>query len=298
MEALKNMLDDINPYVKLFRTAREMLRHNDVIDLKLRIIHSRNNRQYIQPTSNEIVVVIVGENNGQISHRDIILFPRDGNLQRISEIHPSYMPLQYPLLFPYGTDGWRCGINFAPTADRARSYISMREFYAFRIQFRESEGKLLLQGGRLFQQFVVDAYAAIEHNNLNFLRTHQSDLRADLYQGLEDAIVAGDTDASAVGRRFVLPSSFTGGPRNMMQHYQDAMAICRYLGPPDLFITFTCNPNWPEIKQELQRIPGQRVEDRPDITARAFRIRQKRYIDDIKINKFFGRVTSGKIFHY
>lgn len=33
----------------------------------------------------------------------------------------------------------------------------------------------------------------------------------------------------------------------MIQHYQDAMAIRRVKGPPDLFITFTCNPKWIDI---------------------------------------------------
>lgn len=37
------------------------------------------------------------------------------------------------------------------------------------------------QGGRLFQQFVVDCYTAIEHNTLNYVRTNQANLRAELY---------------------------------------------------------------------------------------------------------------------
>ena len=41
----------------------------------------------------------------------------------------------------------------------------------------------------------------------------------------------------------------------MMQHYQDAIAIYRAMGPPNFFITFTCNPSWPEITNEL--LPGQ-----------------------------------------
>ncbi|KAL0298755.1 UNVERIFIED_CONTAM: hypothetical protein Sradi_6535300 [Sesamum radiatum] len=100
-------------------------------------------------------------------------------------------------------------------------------------------------------------------------------MRADLYQGLEEAVVAGHKDASAVGRRIVLPSSFTGGPRNMMQHYQDATAICRTIGTPNFFITFTCNPNWPENSQELQRLPGQRSEERPNIVAKIFAMKHK-----------------------
>ena len=37
--------------------------------------------------------------------------------------------------------------------------------------------------------------------------------------------------------------------------YQDAMAIVRTFGKPDLFVTMTCNPTWPEIAAAL--LPGQ-----------------------------------------
>jgi hypothetical protein len=51
---------------------------------------------------------------------------------------------------------------------------------------------------------------------------------------------------------FILPSSFSGNPRTMQQNYQDAMSIVRKNGKPDLFITMTCNPEWPEIKENLK----------------------------------------------
>ena len=38
--------------------------------------------------------------------RDIVLHHRDGQVERISEYHHSYDPLQYALLHPHGTDGW------------------------------------------------------------------------------------------------------------------------------------------------------------------------------------------------
>jgi len=53
-----------------------------------------------------------------------------------------------------------------------------------------------------------------------------------------------------------MPSSFTGGPRYMRHHFLDAMAICSQIGYPDFFITFTCNPNWPEIEEALQQQLG------------------------------------------
>ena len=39
----------------------------------------------------------------------------------------------------------------------------------------------------------------------------------------------------------------------MHEKTQDAMTYVRKYGRPDLFITFTCNPSWPEIKNELMR---------------------------------------------
>lgn len=41
------------------------------------------------------------------------------------------------------------------------------------------------------------------------------------------------------------------------------MPIVRAFGKPDLFITVTCNPNWPEIKNTL--LPEQTAQDRPDL---------------------------------
>ena len=60
---------------------------------------------------------------------------------------------------------------------------------------------------------------------------------------------------------------------------QDAMAIVRSLGKPHLFITVTCNPNWPEIQREL--LPGQTAADRPDLVARVFKLKLSEIKDDL-----------------
>jgi len=57
----------------------------------------------------------------------------------------------------------------------------------------------------------------------------------------------------------------------MYQLYQDAMAIVSCYGKPDLFVTFTCNPKWPEITREL--LSNQTAVDRPDLTARVFHMK-------------------------
>ncbi|GBM96057.1 hypothetical protein AVEN_111450-1 [Araneus ventricosus] len=51
----------------------------------------------------------------------------------------------------------------------------------------------------------------------------------------------------------------------MQQNYQDAMAMVRKFGRPDLFVTFTCNPSWPEILNAMQG--RERPENRPAIVG-------------------------------
>ncbi|XP_057745614.1 uncharacterized protein LOC130963528 [Arachis stenosperma] len=98
--------------------------------------------------------------------------------------------------------------------------------------------------------------------------------------------------ADNVGKMTILPSSYTGGPRYRVQNYQDAMAICRYVGYPDLFITFTCNPKWFENDYMLEDIEGQKIDDRLDIVSRVFSIKLMELINDIKRRHIFGRVTA------
>ncbi|CAG2215733.1 unnamed protein product [Mytilus edulis] len=83
----------------------------------------------------------------------------------------------------------------------------------------------------------------------------------------------------------ILPSSFTGSSRCMHQLYQDAMSIVRKFGKPDLFITFTCNPNWPEIKNAL--LGNQTPADRPNLTARVFHLKLKNLLNDIVQQQIF-----------
>ena len=90
------------------------------------------------------------------------------------------------------------------------------------------------------------------------------------------------------GPQIVLPTSFIGGPRDMKARFQDAMALLQAMGKPNLFITVTCNPDWPEIQNNL--LPGQSAQDRPDLTARVFNSRLKSITTEIFKKGIFGKV--------
>ena len=80
---------------------------------------------------------------------------------------------------------------------------------------------------------------------MSFIGHNQGKLRVELYQGLADSInnTDGNIQGSHIGKRVILPSSFTGSARYQHQLYQDAMGIVCHYGKTDFFfVTFTCNP--------------------------------------------------------
>lgn len=293
------MLDSENSLVKSYRMVRDCFRENPNMNIKLKLIGRRDKdgRSYNLPTASEVAALIVGDIGDSVENRDIIVHTQSGNLKRISELHPSYLPLQYPLLFPYGDDGYRVDILHRGVVEpkektTKRIHCTMREFFSYRIQDRDNHFSLILNSRRLLQQFLVDGYTMIESERLFFIRHNQGDLRCESYHNLLNVRNNGNSNISNIGQRVILPSSFTGGARYMMQNYLDAMSLCKWFGYPDFFITITCNPKWPEVKRFLKDT-NLKPEDRPDILCRLFKIKLDAFIKDLKENKILGKVQAG-----
>ncbi|OMO62293.1 DNA helicase PIF1, ATP-dependent [Corchorus olitorius] len=295
---LSKMLDETNEIARVFRIARERLAQPNALTMKIRFIQARgkNDRTYSAPTSSEIAALIVGQNDEVTEDRDVIIHHKSDKLERISTLHPLYMSFQYPLLFPHGEDGFHLGIRYANSPIKhapKRGTVTMREYYAYQLQQRNVESNTLLRGGRLLHQYMADAFCSVDRGRLYHVKTRQKELRSDRYINVRDAMYQGDVDGSDIGKRIVLPASYTGGPRYMFQNYQDAMAICRAYGYPTLFITFTCNPKWREIDDALKLIPGQRADDRPDLVCRVFRLKVRDLMHDLLEAGFFGKAIAG-----
>uniref|UniRef100_A0A8R1IAV4 Helitron_like_N domain-containing protein n=1 Tax=Caenorhabditis japonica TaxID=281687 RepID=A0A8R1IAV4_CAEJA len=101
--------------------------------------------------------------------------------------------------------------------------------------------------------------------------------------------VAGDEKDGPPGKRIVLPSSFSGSPRAMVQDYQDAMSSVAKYGKPDYFLTVTCNPKCLEIKNSLEDC--QTASDHPYSVARVFRLKVNALFDVLLRRKLFGEVA-------
>ncbi|XP_076958324.1 uncharacterized protein LOC143634021 [Bidens hawaiensis] len=168
---LKEMLDSQNPLVHAYHMVRDTFKENPQIDFKLRIVGTRkyDARTYNLPTASEVAALIVGDIGDAMEKRDIIVNSSSGGLRQISELHPSYTPLQFPLLYPFGEDGYKVDIphrNVDPSS-------------------RPNQFSLPLNERRLFQQLLVDKYTMVESQRLHFIRGKQSELRSDTYESLE-----------------------------------------------------------------------------------------------------------------
>jgi hypothetical protein len=295
------MLDEVNVHAKSFRMARDTLKNNDAQDLKLKLISERTSdgRIYNQPAVSEVAALIVGDIDTG-THRDIIMHKKSGRLQRINEFHPSYLAYQYPLLFPYGEDGYRIGIQHRycdETVVTKRNRLTIKDWLSFRIHTRKDEPQTIICSRRLFQQFLVDGYMMMETERLNWLRKNQSKLRIGKYRQLIPPNQSHGTDEpQKYGTRIVLPSTFVGSKRYMDQLYFDGMTISSHVGFLDVFITFTCNPTWPEITRELQKNNLQ-PQDRPDLITKVFKIKFDELMKDLTKRHILGKVLACKEYY-
>ncbi|KAG5023171.1 hypothetical protein JHK82_019074 [Glycine max] len=210
--AIKDMLDHHNHYAQRFRMARDKLHSTAVPDLKMKLISQRqtDGRLYNLPTTTKVVALIVGDEHSA-DKRDIIIEKQSGLLKRIHELHPAYLPLQHPLLYPKGEDGYRL--------NTPQERVTLHEYFCYRLQSRTNE--------------------------------HQQQLRVDKYINLTGSNDHPETLGRDRGKRIIQPSSFVGSQRYMEQLYFDGMTICGHLGFPDLFLTMTCNPTWPKIQRKV-----------------------------------------------
>jgi hypothetical protein len=190
-----------------------------------------------------------------------------------------------------GRGGGRAG--GAQYVQKKERQVTAMHWAAFWLHDRPApyDNCMITAGGRLFQEWCVDQYCKVESQRLQWVKLNQQTLRVDLYRGLADALMQdGGQDVANVGRQVILPATFIGGPRHMHQLYQDAMAIVRKHGKPDLFITITSNPKWPEVQAEL--LPGQSANDRHDVVERVFKLKLDALKRDLVQDGVFGRVVA------
>ncbi|GKB33692.1 DNA helicase [Tanacetum coccineum] len=94
--------------------------------------------------------------------------------------------------------------------------LTMLAYYSYYLHDHANRYNYVSRAGRLFQQYVVTAFYAVEQNRIDFIREHHNDIRNEYLSGIYDPINRGENNVSDCGSRLILPQSFTGGPRYMV----------------------------------------------------------------------------------
>ena len=118
----------------------------------------------------------------------------------------------YVLFAPFGTNGWTLDMYSGPTK------ISLPMWVRFHLANKPTQYNHIIQGRRLYQQFVVDMWAINENSKLTYFKFNQAQIRADPYSEVQQSVAKGTVASSG---STVLPTSFSYGDRWYNNAYKD-----------------------------------------------------------------------------
>lgn len=250
-----------------------------------------------QTTALELTEASINGDFAAIMHspNSTVIQPRSILIWRNSDRQPSfipicsrhYEPLQYPLLFPHGTSGWGPGIPLPARENQRRPTVRLNwtalDWCRARL-LQDVDGRFS-KFGRLTSEYVVDMYSRIEENRLRFVQHSRVDYAREL-----DPTLADDQSID-----INLPASFLGSRAWTSLQTADGLALARRYGKPSYFITFTCNPHWPEIEACLRE--GQTASDVPVVVARAFKLRLQRFLEILR-HRFGQKIYMIKVIEF
>jgi len=170
-------------------------------------------------------------------------------------------PLSYPLLFPYGEDGWgesiRKSIKF-PKYLLSRMLMGEKNIDGTSLSFLNRKGIMITVNRfqlmcRLGQTYLVDNLSRAIDFRLAWHIKHQKDIF-----GINDVENVQDNDnpiesssEQISNEKCFLSQSFPESRRHLRKLSTNALCIVSEYGRPSLFITLTCNAYWNNITDQL-----------------------------------------------
>ncbi|GJY88373.1 DNA helicase [Tanacetum coccineum] len=227
MQGLIHVLDEHNGLVRLFRNARDRCIAGEIPAFKIRLYNMSGVRGYELPTADLLRGIVFEDGPRSRTDFDVIIKFRGGPPQRISKLHQSYMSLQFPLLFVFGQPWFYPELQLKPRDGRGKGKkVTMNVYYRYQLHPRMKDFGLIFRSGRFFQQYMVTVgfrvRLKIATPSLDYIRTHQNDLRSDYLSGLYDVISRGDHEGIAAGSKIYyrehLPEGPPGIKRYMVQY--------------------------------------------------------------------------------
>ena len=163
-----------------------------------------------------------------------------------------------------------------------REHLSLAEATKFRIQNRVGVQERFV-AGNLGQLFIIDAAGRVKEMRMNFLGGKRAEFPFmvdgnSLFAAHNKKVVDLLKGPWRLGCLVTTPSSVPGTSKYQRELVMSAVKVANELGPPDLFITFTGNPEWPEIKRACEQRKCTWA-DLPDFVNRVFKRKWEMALD-------------------
>ncbi|KAI1706355.1 hypothetical protein Ddc_15334 [Ditylenchus destructor] len=237
LKKIEKSIRDNNPYAEGFMSMKEEIElqkekadinNEPEPDVKLLfgVNPGTDDRTHNLQTVNEVAAVFVPTTEGEIPQAKIVVHEKGKAYQNINHLDGETEALLYPLLKPYGEDGWECTWQKDLQSrkktllgnEKSFKKMSLNDYYKFWLAYRDHDKagffNPLHLAGRLFQQWIVDQYCRLETDRLIWYRLHQDECKRANYLSLKNWLDTHKTKANAkqIGRMTILPSTFIGGP--------------------------------------------------------------------------------------
>nr|XP_027120740.1 uncharacterized protein LOC113737757 [Coffea arabica] len=210
-----NILKDVNLNERIVKKLMEILEENpfarflrklkdypslDNLQVCIKKDVSLDQRVYNSSTADQVAAIWIESNDpSENVQRDIIVHAHSGAPYRVKHYYGCYDPLQYPILFPGGEIGWHQ--NIKKTNDVVKGTIRQHnDPNEINPNFSSLEDIFNQEQEELSDDTVVEMYIKLETTRLDFYRRKQGEIRAELYQGIVDSVMAGETSGSQVGQ--------------------------------------------------------------------------------------------------
>ena len=312
LNLLEKVLRSVNPFVRGFMMMREVEDEINAraiaegeeppyVKLLFAIPDATDPKRFDIPQQNEVCAVVTLNADQSFPENELTIRQRGKSVRTMKNIDKRVEPFTYPLFYPKGTFGFSVGLPLK-TPYASRQHLTRLELAQYRLAFRSEVATHISSGhfgGRLFQQYLVDTYIRVEQERIQWIKNNQKTLLSENYTGVNQFLSnLAEKKNAVVGEKIILPSSFPGSTRYYTEHFEDAMALVRRFGAPDFFITMTCNPEWPELKEAARIEFGdgtcleQLAQDRPDLMARIAKLKFNELIDDLVKKQIFGKTAA------
>ena len=233
--------------------------------------------------------------NGGNERRSVVI-PQygAGSLVIVPDLDPYYQPLHFVLLFPFGEPQW--GLHLHRTTFSMKRQreprVTIYDYLKFHLQRRSTifgSNVSIHSFGRLFEEWFVDSFLQCENHKLRFFKQHQGLFRRDKFSSIQRQLFNCVPPRQIGSPATHLPSSFVRGYRFYRELYADAMVLPAHFGSIDYFLTFTTNPQWPEITANATMANGMHS---PDLYCRVFYIKMKALLIDVLQHGVLGTVVA------